>query len=210
VLPRLFVAFEQGDPSITRRFGGLGLGLSIASALVAAHGGRLTVASAGRSRGATFTVEMPTLRDGEAPPAAPVHAPAHHVAPNDKRARILLVDDHIDTLRAIRALLGRSGHTIVTANSVETASHIVSSSDGHPIDLLICDIGLPDGSGIDVLRELRARQPDVHAIALSGYGMDDDVRRSIDAGFARHLTKPVDSEMLEGAIEELIAGRVSE
>ncbi len=201
VLPRLFTAFEQADESITRRFGGLGLGLSIAKALLDAQNGKLTAHSEGTGRGSTFTIELPTV-------AAPAEAKVEPVSPSTHSlptvgVRILIVDDHPDTLRSVRMLLKRSGHDVLTATSVADATEIAARER---FDLLVSDIGLPDGTGLDVVRAVHAHRS-VPALALSGYGMEDDIRRSREAGFNMHLTKPVDAQTLEAAIAHLLTLR---
>ncbi len=192
VLSRIFDAFDQGDTTVTRRFGGLGLGLAISRGLAEAHGGRLIAASPGPSLGATFTLELPAV-------AAPAFAAAVPTATEPGRPgslRLLLVEDNADTLRVMGRLLRGRGHQVATAASIAEA---VGLADSGPFDLLISDLGLPDGSGLDLLRRLRT-PPTVGAIALSGHGMDDDIRRSREAGFAEHLIKPVDFRTLEAAI----------
>jgi CheY-like chemotaxis protein len=127
---------------------------------------------------------------------ADVAAPAH--------VKILLVDDHEDTSKAMKRLLERVGYEVRTASSVAGA---MESARRAPFDLLISDIGLPDGSGIELLRRLKERfghgRTPLKAIALSGFGMEEDLRRSREAGFVEHLTKPVDFEQLEAVIQQL-------
>jgi CheY-like chemotaxis protein len=212
VMPRIFDPFEQGEQTLTRRYGGLGLGLSISRTLVQMHGGTLTATSAGRGAGATFTIELPTVAEPAevtAPPAPAEQAPelkpaapepvAHREATAARR--ILLVDDNEDTLRVMARLLRLSGHQVVTADTMEAALHAASQ----PFDLLITDIGLPDGTGWDLMRTLRSRGP-VRGIAISGFSMDDDVTRSTEVGFLQHLCKPVNPEELEQAIRRAAAG----
>jgi len=115
-------------------------------------------------------------------------------------ATILMVDDHEDTSRAMKRLLEKLGYQVKVANSVQSALGV---ADAVPFDLLISDIGLPDGSGLDLMRQLLGRRP-VKGIALSGYNMEEDVRKSKEAGFAEHLAKPVDFGELAQAIRELI------
>ncbi len=110
---------------------------------------------------------------------------------------MLLVDDHEDTRYVIRRLL--APHDVRTAGSVSEA---LEEATQHDFDLLVSDIGLPDGSGLDLMKQLRDGY-NMKGIALSGYGMEEDVRRSLDAGFNAHLTKPITSEALHAAIEKL-------
>jgi PAS domain S-box-containing protein len=195
LIERIFLPFEQGDPAIARRSGGLGLGLAISKALVELHQGELTARSAGMNRGSTFTLVLPASPPPqmslEAPPQ-PHDAPAKPV----RTLRVLLVDDHEDTRTALRRLL--SNHDVRMAGCVSEALEEAALYD---FDLLISDIGLPDGSGLDLMQQLRARY-NMKGIALSGYGMDDDVRRSLAAGFCAHLTKPITVDMLLGAVED--------
>lgn len=117
---------------------------------------------------------------------------------SERRLNVLLVEDHLDTLNAMSRLLNQMGHRVRTACSV--ASAIAMARDRLP-DLLISDLGLPDGSGLQIMRELLSQG--VKGIALSGFGMEDDLRRSDEAGFAKHLTKPIDITTLERALKEV-------
>jgi PAS domain S-box-containing protein len=196
VLPRIFDAFEQGERSITRRFGGLGLGLAISKALIDMQGGRLTADSAGKGRGAVFTVELVAT---EAPARAGDRAPAGGEPATGLAAlNILLVDDHEDTARAMGRLLQRLGYRITTAH---TCTDAVAAFGRDSFDLVISDIGLPDGSGLELMRELRRRR-EIRGIALSGFGMEEDVRKSKEAGFYEHLTKPINFQKLQAVIRD--------
>ena len=209
VLPRIFDAFEQGEVAVARHFGGLGLGLAISKGLVAAHGGTIAAHSAGRNRGATFTVTLETV-----PYEAPLpRRPATPTLPSHARAgrlSILLVEDHVDTARALKRLLDGLGYDVRAADSVQAALHLAAQTD---FDVLVSDLGLPDGSGLDIMRHLRqsraragAAAPATVGIALTGYGMEEDVARSRDAGFAEHITKPVNFDRLQQAIERAMSG----
>lgn len=196
-LASIFDAFEQGGRSVTRAFGGLGLGLSISRGLMELHGGRLTASSPGTGKGATFTACFPNAITFEA-----VSVPTPSVMPPrpfDHGCRILLVEDHADTAHAMARVLHARGYRVRIADSVATA--VAASAE--PFDLLICDIGLPDGSGLELMRRLKVTAP-VRGIALSGFGMEEDLRKSEEAGFAAHLTKPVDLAQLESTISRLI------
>jgi signal transduction histidine kinase/CheY-like chemotaxis protein len=204
VLPRLFNAFEQGERAVTRRFGGLGLGLSIAKSLVEMHRGRIRASSAGPGRGATFVVEMEAVEalddEGEATPsAASARTDAAAGTGEDSDAvRVLLVEDHADTRQVLVHLLTASGCAVTAAGSVAEARQAV---DCGSFDVLVSDIGLPDGTGIDVMCYVRDRQP-VSGIALTGFGQEADRTRTREAGFQAHLTKPVDFRTLLRAIQE--------
>ncbi len=196
VMPRLFDAFEQAEGSITRRYGGLGLGLTISRALVEAHGGKLTAVSAGEGRGTTFSVRLQAERmSARSRDAGPERLPKAGL----RSLRILLVEDHADTIRVLSRLLRSQGHAVTTANTVADA---VKAYGAGEFDLLISDIGLPDGTGIDVMREARRRRP-VAGIAISGFGMEADVARSKQAGFSEHLVKPINFQRLEMLIGEM-------
>lgn len=195
LLPRLFNAFEQGERAVTRRYGGLGLGLSISKAIVEMHHGTLTVESEGAGNGATFTLSISTIQTS----AADSVARPQPAASPQRPVRILLVEDHEDTLKVMAQLLKSGGHTIRTAASVQAALEI---ADAETFDLLISDIGLPDGSGLELIGKMKAKQP-IRGIALSGFGMDEDLNRSKEAGFDVHLTKPVNLDVLEAAISKL-------
>jgi len=196
-LGRIFDAFYQGGEDVTRLFGGLGLGLSITRGLVELHGGTISARSPGKGRGSTFTIEFPlSLRPAPARreavgPEEPAGAPA--------RLGILLVEDHADTRNVMARLLGSMGHEVVTAGDVASG---LKAAGARPFDLVISDIGLPDGSGLDLIRQLSAGRA-VKSIALSGYGHEEDVRKSREAGFTEHLTKPVDLRVLKGTIDRL-------
>ena len=193
MMERIFNPFEQGDRSFQRRFGGLGLGLTISKSLAEAHGGTLVAESEGLDHGASFLLTVKT-----------VPADGRDEEPRTKRAdarrsplRILLVDDHLDTSAAFERLLTRRGHTVVAAHDMRSA---MDAAERDPFDLLISDVGLPDGSGLELMARLRATSG-IRGIAISGFGMNGDVEKSIQAGFFEHLVKPVNLEKLEIAIE---------
>jgi len=200
---KIFNAFEQGQASITRRFGGLGLGLAISKAMVNAHGGKIRVESPGKDRGSTFTLNLKTAPapvsaqtgDGEHPA---VDAQKKFVASRPRR--VLVVDDHHDTCTGMKMMLERRGYQITLAHSAEQAVEKARMQD---FDLLISDIGLPDRSGYDLMRELR-NSKGLRGIALSGFGMEHDVSKARAAGFSEHLTKPINFERLEEAIQNLL------
>ncbi|MEP6685291.1 MAG: ATP-binding protein [Verrucomicrobiota bacterium] len=200
----VFNAFEQGQSSITRRFGGLGLGLAISKAMVEAHDGTILVQSEGKDQGSMFTVRLknvpaPTLSDKR--PAIRPSSPRKSENGEQPPTRVLVVDDHRDTCMGMKMMLERRGYQITLAHSADQA---VEKAGQENFDLLISDIGLPDRSGYELMQELRASKG-LRGIALSGFGMEDDVKRAHEAGFSEHLTKPINFERLEEAIRNLLA-----
>jgi signal transduction histidine kinase len=197
LLSRLFDAFEQGDANTGRQFGGLGLGLAIAKAVAELHGGTIRAESEGLGRGAEFIVQLPLSGVAAEPaPAQPAAVQANG------RLRLLVVEDHEDTARVLGRLLRASGYEVKTAGSVAAALQLAAS---HPFDLVVSDIGLPDATGHDLMREIRERHG-LKGIAMTGYGMDEDIRKSFDAGFVDHIVKPVNVAQLEAVIQRVATG----
>ena len=195
VMKRIFDPFEQGDRSFQTRFGGLGLGLAISQSLAQAHGGTLVARSEGRDQGSTFVLTMNTVSATQQWPPVP------HSAPQAQSLRILLVDDHHDTCTALERLLIRRGHLVSAAHDMRSAMEAAARNQ---FDLLISDIALPDGSGTELMTCLRAIKP-IRGIAISGFGMNGDIEKSLKAGFSAHLVKPIKVEKLEAAIDRVMA-----
>ncbi len=132
-----------------------------------------------------------------------VSAPASAAPSSELRpCRILLVEDHADTALMMQRLLARRGYVVTLATTLAEA---LEAAQSRTYDLLLCDVGLPDGSGLDLMRTLSSRSPKLPGVALSGYGMPDDARRSLDAGFLAHLSKPVAMERLWATIDQVLA-----
>jgi PAS domain S-box-containing protein len=191
---RLFQAFEQSDRAITRQFGGLGLGLAISRSIVEAHGGSIRGRSHGPGTGATFTVILPVQESAK-------KAPSHPTKKRGARApagghEILIVEDHIDTRTTLQRLLEHRGYRVTAADSAEQA--LAAAGQGR-FDLVISDLGLPDMTGNELMAILRDRH-NLAGIAVSGYGMEEDVARSREAGFVHHLTKPIHLDRLTDLI----------
>src|SRR6266581_1409420 len=198
VMQRIFDPFEQGNRSLERRFGGLGLGLAISKSLAQAHGGTLTAKSDGRDRGSTFLLSMQTIS-----PAETLTAP---VRTRDETSRqglkILLVDDHQDTCAALEKLLVRRGYLVAATHNMRSA---MEAAVRNKFDLLISDVALPDGTGMELMMQLRAIS-NIPGIAISGFGNNGDIEKSLEAGFSEHLIKPVRLDTLQAAIEQALQG----
>lgn len=205
MLGRIFDAFQQESRLTTRLYGGLGLGLAISQAIVSLHHGKLTAESAGQDCGATFRLTLPLAKQAGSSvssPGAERVSQTGEVVPEPVMLQpsrsILLVEDHADTREALARLLRRRGHEVHVAGNVAEAASAVTTLSA--LDVLVTDFGLPDGSGFDVLKAVASGHPGVHAIVFSGFGMEEDIRKSHAAGFAHHLTKPVEFSKLEEAI----------
>lgn len=196
LMPRIFDAFEQGGGTITSQYGGLGLGLAICKRVIDLHAGTITAHSEGKGRGAIFTVTLNAMA------TSLLEGPVLFLEselPRIKHIQILFVEDHEDTARVLGRILRNAGFDVSHAGTVAEARALAASKR---FDLLISDLGLPDGSGLELMRALRDAQG-MKGIALSGFGTDEDVAASAAAGFAAHLTKPVDWDRLRAEIERI-------
>lgn len=215
-LSRIFEPFSQGDHAlqVPHRFGGMGLGLAISRMMMELHSGSISATSTGRNQGTTFLIKLPLLRNASVASertlsgglAEGAHSYAGPVPPETATSvtpcRVLLVEDHKPTSRALTQLLVRRNYQVATAECVADARAVARRQS---FDLLISDIGLPDGNGYDLMTELRSEYG-LPGIALTGYGMEEDVNRSQAAGFIVHLTKPVSVQALDGALATVPVG----
>jgi len=199
-LARIFTGFTQGDHAGggggSHRFGGLGLGLAISKNLVELHGGKISAESDGPNQGAVFVIAFPLARGIKTgmEPAKPDAAGSFEPASGEMA--VLLVEDHQVTRDVMAQLLRRRNYKVLTADSIARARELANK---YKLDLLISDIGLPDGNGNDLMDEFRARFG-LKGIALTGYGMEEDITRSRAVGFVTHLIKPVRIQSLEQAL----------
>lgn len=195
-LPRVFNAFEQAQGAIVQA-PGLGLGLAIAKAIVDAHNGTISAHSDGPGKGAEFSFELRCV-------SSQISAERHTtddplLYPDDhKKLNVLLVEDHASTRQVMQKLLKVLGHSVTAVEDIRSA---LAASEKDKFDFVVSDIGLPDGSGNELMIRLRERSQ-IRGIALSGYGMEEDKQRSLAAGFIAHLTKPVSLEQLEFVLRE--------
>ncbi|MGH8021574.1 MAG: hybrid sensor histidine kinase/response regulator [Opitutaceae bacterium] len=206
-IDNVFDAFVQGEHAQaggSHRFGGVGLGLAISRKLVELHGGHIRAQSAGRGEGASFTVELPLARHDAregVKPDLPKGGKAFRASspPASGPRRVLLVEDHAPTRATLTLLLERRSFEVSSAASVGDARACAAAE---PFDLVITDIGLPDGSGYELMDHLRENHG-LRGIALSGYGMESDIARAKASGFVLHLTKPVRVQALESALAQV-------
>jgi CheY-like chemotaxis protein len=202
LIPSVFDLFVQGDVSLDRSRGGLGIGLTLARQLVQLHGGTIAAASDGVGSGSEFTVRLPL--DASVPNSDEPSPPAMPRADSGAR-HVLVVDDNVDMAETIAAMLEIEGHTVHVANSGADALDLL---DGTAPDVVVCDIGLPGMDGYELARRMRERAGPLRLVALSGYGHDAAQRRATEAGFDVYLVKPVDLDTILGVIADVpVSGR---
>lgn len=195
-LSSIFNAFDQGNETAPRGFGGLGLGLTIAKAVVEMHGGAICAESEGAGKGATISVTLPVT---SLEIAASIDRDESGETSGGPSFRVLLVEDHPETSRVLARFLRQDGHVVTTAGTLAAA---LQHASAEPFDLVISDIGLPDGTGHDLMKQIKEKYG-IPGVALSGYGMEDDLTRSREVGFAEHVVKPVDLPHLQSVIRRV-------
>ncbi|MBW4444208.1 MAG: PAS domain-containing protein [Plectolyngbya sp. WJT66-NPBG17] len=196
-LPHVFEQFRQADSSITRQFGGLGLGLAIVRHIVERHNGRVRVDSPGENQGATFTVELPLLST----PVQGAIAPLNRTSDDQLTGiSILIVDDEADARELLAFLLEQQGAIVTVANSAKDARSKLADTQ----DILISDLGMPEEDGFQLIRKLRSEGRSIHAIALTAYAREEDRQAALAAGFQAHITKPIEPAELFKAIRAAV------
>ena len=206
-LPHVFDRFRQADGSKTRRHGGLGLGLAIVRNLVELHGGAVQVQSEGEGKGATFVINLPCVGLLTMSPASQSHLDASRLS-NDGTCellgtRILAVDDDADSREMLEMVLRSQGAEVISVGGVKDALNFLKNNGWKP-QILVSDLGMPELDGYDLIREIRtgATAQNLPAIAITGYAGNEEGKRALDAGFQRHLTKPVNwRELIDSIIE---------
>jgi PAS domain S-box-containing protein len=209
-LARIFHPFVQGrhtDKNRHEAYGGLGLGLAISRMLVERHGGSIAAESPGPDFGSTIIVRLPRkVLAGAAPSRIETgserETPSPPPSADHPTPRVLFVEDHEPTRAMLARLLQRRGYDVKAASTVEDA---LRQADQAVFDVLISDLGLPDGDGCDLMSELRGKYPALPGIAISGFGMDSDLIRSRAAGFKEHLTKPISIDSLDRALARVLS-----
>jgi PAS domain S-box-containing protein len=185
-LPQVFDLFVQGQRSLDRSEGGLGIGLSVVKQLIEMHGGRVSGSSNGAGKGAMFAIYLPLAGEKSASQKTTFEA-------SQAKLRILVVDDNVDAANSMASLLEFDGHLVKAVYSAEDA---LAESSGFEPDFILLDIGLPRISGYEVVRRIKAANPQIRVVALSGYGRSEDREQATAAGFDAHLVKPVDFDVL--------------
>jgi PAS domain S-box-containing protein len=199
MLPRIFDLFVQGDRSLARSQGGLGIGLTLVKRLVEMHGGTVSASSAGIGKGSEFILRLPLATGGQAGMRRGIPYSARPHVTDALRRRVLVVDDNVDAAESIAMILRLTGYDV---RCVYDGPSVLETARGYRPDVVVLDIGLPGMSGYEVAQQLR-RQPGferIPLVAVTGYGQEEDRRRCLEAGFDIHLTKPVDPQALQAFV----------
>jgi CheY-like chemotaxis protein len=195
ILPDIFDLFVQGDRSLDRAQGGLGIGLTLVKALVQMHEGRVEAHSPGVGKGSEFIVRLPVV--AEVMPIEPQKSPAP--VPRGRSLRLLVVDDSKDTVDSLAMVMRANGHEVSTADSGPAGLRAALSE---PFDAVLLDLGLPGIDGYEIASRIREKNDQVLLMAITGYGQSGDRERSKKAGFDHHLVKPVDPMKVQQLLAE--------
>ena len=194
LLPRVFDAFVQGERTLARSEGGLGLGLALVKGIVELHGGAVRAESSGQGRGAAFMVRLPLSEEA----AAVEEIPHSRAARPRQGRRVLVVDDNTDAAEAMAGVVEMLGHVAEIAYDGPSA---LEKARANTPDVVLCDIGLPGMSGYDVAQALRKVADGMQVFAVSGYAQPKDVKKALESGFDGHVAKPVDVADIERLLE---------
>jgi signal transduction histidine kinase/ActR/RegA family two-component response regulator len=217
-LPYIFERFRQADSTSTRRYGGIGLGLAIVRHMVEMHGGSVSASSPGIGLGSTFTVKFPAMAPARPEPAKTRERKPESKPPVDRKyaqacqrldgVRVLVVEDHLDTLEMLGIILDKCGAKVISTSSARDA--LKALEDNHP-DVLVSDLAMPDQDGYDLIAQVRSRTPEqggtIPAVALSAYTRPEDRTHALAAGFQKHVAKPVNPEELIAVVAGLTTGQ---
>jgi len=207
-LSLVFDRFRQADSSITRASGGLGLGLAIVRHLVEVHGGTVEAESEGEGKGSRFTVRLPCKEARDAAEGSRSEAPRGPARMRGlEGTRVLVVDDEADSRELAVEVLGSFGAEVITASCGDEAIAAIAE---RPVDVLVSDIGLPTEDGYALIRRVRSEPNgrDVPALALTGYASPNDSKRALEAGYQRHISKPVEPDELIATVTEMARHKV--
>jgi CheY-like chemotaxis protein/two-component sensor histidine kinase len=198
-LPNIFEMFSQVERSLEHSQGGLGIGLSLAKRLTEMHGGTIEANSEGPNKGSEFIVRLPAV---SGPPAQPQTTAEEEDKPAPQRCRVLIVDDNEDTVTSLSIMLRILGHEV---HSARDGLQALEAANSFRPDVVLLDIALPKMNGYEVARRIRQESwgKNMKLVALTGLGQEEDKRRSIEAGFDHHLTKPMEPTALEVLLKEL-------
>jgi CheY-like chemotaxis protein len=199
LIPSIFDLFVQGERSLDRSEGGLGIGLTLVKRLVSLHGGTVSAHSDGPGRGSEFAIRLPVLAQSAMPRE---YETAGTIAPSHRRSRIMVVDDNRDSADTLAALLDAWGHEVRTF--YDGLAALAATGEFHP-NVVLLDIGLPKMNGYEVAAQLRKMEHgrSMILVAFTGYGQDEDRRRVRDAGFDYHLVKPLEAAELERILDSV-------
>ncbi len=207
-VPYIFERFRQADASASRSHGGLGLGLALVKQFVELHGGKVSAASEGQGKGSTFVIELPLVARSEdewedlrLQRKSEAHEAIRGVEVPLKGIRVLLVDDEPDALAMVRRVLEENEAAVRTALSSKAALAILAKEG---FDVIVSDIGMPNGDGYELIADARALGIHIPAIALTAFARAEDRMRAMSSGYQAHLAKPVETDELLGTVASLV------
>ena len=209
-LPHVFERFRQADASSSRRYGGLGVGLALVHDLIELHGGSVHAHSDGEGRGATFSIDLPTVPSQEIDGSTETEGLHQKSMESLAHVRVLLIDDENDARDLSQAVLEQCGAIVTSASSGAEALTVLRAATPEALPhVIVSDLGMPTEDGYQLIRRIRALSPDlgrIPAVAVTGYATSEDVQRALDAGFQLHISKPMDPASFVAAVADLARG----